>query len=347
MATLTPKENFLRVLDGQIPEWVPEFAYPGPPLVRHGRPQGMYLMFMAELQGSRYAPTDQKDIWGVPFTGVPEVGGFQLPTPQAFILKDITKWHEVIKVPERLANLDWAAAATAELKTLPVDREQTALFFSPHCWAGFFMSITNFMGFDEGLSAFIEEPEAVHELFDYLHRFYFDVSKQVIEAIQPDGISLGDDAAAERNPFISPQMYREFLLPLYRDYCQLAIDRGIPIEMHLCGRGEDFIHDLIKIGVNAWDPVQLSNDIDGLQARYGRHLVIAGGWEGRGRLTELDVSDEEIRQSVRDTMDRYGRNGGFIWAGSYTPMSLDDPLTAHWNEVLGEEVYDYGNRLYL
>ncbi|MDR2957191.1 MAG: hypothetical protein LBU61_03285 [Coriobacteriales bacterium] len=346
MATLTPKENFMRVMGGQVPEWVPEFAYPGPPLIRYGRPQGAYLLFMAELQGTRFAFENPKDIWGVPFTAVPEVGGFQLPTPDQFILTDITKWHEVIKVSERLQNLDWKAVAEAELKNLPVDREQTAIFLAPHCWAGFFMSITNFMGFNEGLSAFIEEPDAVKELFDYLHQFYFGVYQQVIDIVKPDAISLGDDAAAERNPFISPLMYREFLIPLYREYTKLAIDRGIPIEMHLCGRGEDFMHDLIKIGVNAWEPVQLANDIEGLQARYGRHLVIGGGWEGRGRLTELDVTDEEIRASVRATMDKYGRNGGYMWSGSYTPMSLDDQLTMHWNEVLGAEIFEYGNKLY-
>ena len=347
MASLTPRENFMRVLNGQIPEWVPEFAYPGPPMFRKGGEQpDAWLFALSDLLGTRFAPVDPKDIWGVPFVAVEEVGGFQLPTPDVFILEDVTKWPEVIKVPERLLELDWAAAAEAEMAALPFDRSKTTIFFAPQMWAGYFMTFTNFMGFTEGLSAFVEEPDAVKELFDYVHQFYMMVYRKVLDVIKPDVISLGDDVATEHNPFISPAMYREFLIPFYRDYSALAIERGISIEMHICGRAEDFMHDLVKIGVNAWEPSQLSNNWEALQQRYGRHLVMASGWEGRGRLTELDVTDEEIRQSVRDAMDKYGKNGGYMWGGSYTPGSTNDLLTLHWNSVLRDEVYEYGGKLY-
>jgi hypothetical protein len=41
--------------------------------------------------GDFFNPDGGKDIFGVPFTPVEEVGGFALPTPDYFILKDITK----------------------------------------------------------------------------------------------------------------------------------------------------------------------------------------------------------------------------------------------------------------
>ena len=344
MTTLTPKENLMRVLNGQIPEWVPSYSYYGPlPGVDDVPPnQGVML---APLMGDFFNPAGGTDIFGVPYTAVEEVGGFALPTPDYFILKDITKWRDVIKFPANLFDLDWKAVAEDAVKGLMYDRDQVSVWFGP-AGMGFFMQLMGFMGFTEGLSAMLEEPDDVKELFDYLHQFYLNIAKQVIDIIKPDVINLADDAAAERNPFISPEMYREFLIPLFRDYTALAIDRGIPVDMHLCGRGEDFMHDLIKIGVNCWEPVQLANDIEGLQARYGRHLVIGGGWEGRGRLTELDVTDEEIRQSARDAIDKYAKNGGFIFAAAYTPMSRNDTLTAHWNEVLQKEVYDYGRKFY-
>ncbi|MDR2956899.1 MAG: hypothetical protein LBU61_01790 [Coriobacteriales bacterium] len=346
MATLTPKENLLRVYNGQIPEWVPSYSYYGPlPGVDEIPPNQMIMLSGMMGTGDPFGGVGFQDFWGVPYTAVEEVGGFALPTPDEFILKDITKWGDVIKIPDRVKDLDWKAAAEADLKNLPFDREQCAVYYGPGGF-GFFMSLMAFMGFTEGCSAMLEEPDYVKELFDYMHQFYMSVAKQVIDVIKPDIVNLADDAAAERNPFISPLMYREFLIPLYRDYTAMAIDRGLPINMHLCGRGEDFMHDLIKIGVNSWEPVQLANDIEGLQARYGRHLVIGGGWEGRGRLTELDVTDEEIRASAREAIDKYAKNGGFIFAAAYTPMSTNDTLTAHWNEVLQKEVYDYGRQFY-
>ena len=344
MAKLTPRENILKVLNGEIPEWVPSYSYYGPlPGVDEPPPNQMFMLspFMATM----FDPDNPKDFWGVPYTSVEEVGGFSLPTPNKFILEDVTKWRDVVKIPDSVKDLDWKAVVEEDLKNLMFDREQCSVWYGPAGF-GFFMQFMGFMGFSEGLMAMYEEKEAVKELFEFMKDFYLGIALEVIDIIKPDVLNLGDDAAAELNPFISPLMYREFLIPIYREFTALAIDRGIPINMHLCGRGEDFMHDLIKIGVNCWEPVQLSNDIEGLQARYGRHLVIGGGWEGRGRLTSADVTDEEIRQSARDSIDRFAKNGGYIFAAAYTPGSTADERTAHWNEVLQKEVYDYGHQFY-
>lgn len=347
MATLTGRENFARVLNGQTPEWVPSYSYYGPLPGVDGPPPNQMMMLMP-LAGDMFNPEaeEPRDLWGVPYTSVEMVGGFSLPTPNKFILTDITKWRDIVKIPDHLKDFDWKACAEDGLKHLFYDREECGVWFGPG-GMGFFMQLMGLMGFTEGLTAMLEEPEEVKALFDYMHQFYYGIAKQVIDIIKPDVITLADDAAAERAPFISPEMYREFLLPLFKDYTWLATERGIPVNMHLCGRGEDFLPDLIKIGVNSWEPVQLSNDIDGLQKRYGRHLCIGGGWEGRGRLTELDVTDEEIRQSARDSIDRFaGEDKGFFFAAAYTPGAINDERTAHWNEVLQKEVWDYGHKFF-
>jgi hypothetical protein len=343
MPTLTPKENLLRVLHGQMPEYVPLYSYYGQLPGVEGPPANMGFR-LAPLMGDRSNPDRPRDLWGVPYTSVEEVGGFSLPTPDEFILKDVTRWRDVVKVPDSVKDVDWKAVAEEQVKNLPFDRSTTSLWYGPG--GGTFMNLMNMMGFTEGLSAMLEEPEAVKELFQFFFDFYMPIAKQVIDVIKPDVITISDDAASERNPFISPEMYREFLIPIFREYAYLAVERGLPVNMHLCGRGEDFIPDLIRIGVNSWEPVQLSNDIEELQARFGRHLVIGGGWEGRGRLTELDVTDDEIRASVREAFDKYAVNGGYMLAAAYTPRATNDPLTAHWNEVLFNEGYEYGKDFY-
>jgi hypothetical protein len=301
-------------------------------------------LMLAPLMGTMGADGGT-DLWGVPYESVPQVGGFSLPKPGVFILKDIRKWRDVIKIPERLTTMDWKAVAEDALKKLPYSRDTVSLWYGPS-GLGFFMSLMGLMGFTEGLCAMFEEPDAVKELFDYMHQFYLGICEQVIDIINPDVLSLADDTAAERAPFISREMYREYLIPLYDDYARFARNRGIPIDMHNCGKSGVFFEDLTRIGVSAWEPVQLSNDIKAIQKKMGRQLVIGGGWEGRGRLTEADVTDEEIRESARVCLDTYARDGGFMFAAAYTPGGLNDERTAHWNAVLQKEVYDYGHTFY-
>jgi hypothetical protein len=343
MAHLTPKENLMRTLKGEIPEWVPSYSYYGPlPGVEEEPPN---MGFMSSVLPFIVERPDGKitDAWGVPYESVPLVGGFSLPQPNAFILKDIRKWRDVIKAPD-LSNVDWAATVKADMAKLPYSRDRVSLWFGPG--GGYFQNLMGFMGFTEGLIAMYEEPEEVKELFAYLHKYYMTAEEKLFDLVQPDVLNLGDDSAAERAPFISLEMFREFLLPLYDDLARVARNRGIPIDFHNCGKCDMFFDDLVHIGVTSWEPVQLNNDIKGVQAKHGRCLVIGGGWEGRGRLTELDVTDEEIRESVRVSMDTFAKNGGYMFAAAYTPGAINDTRTAHWNEVLQKEAYDYGHKLY-
>jgi len=347
MSHLTPKQNLLRLLSGEIPEWVPSFSYYGSFPGVDEDPPNMALMNSAIRGGmpprGKIVIGDFKDIWGVTYESVEAVGGFALPKPGGFILDDIRKWRDVIKAPD-LSHIDWERVAKADIENLEYSRDNVALFYSPI--NGYFLLLMAFMGFNEGLCALYEEPEEVKELYDYVHKFYLGVAVKYFEYVKPDVLLIGDDTASERAPFISPEMFRELLLPLYDDFARLARNRGIPICFHNCGKSGVFFNDLVRIGVSAWEPVQLSNDILEIQKKFGRNLVIGGGWEGRGSLLKPDVTDDEIRESVRVAMDTYAPNGGYMFAGSFTPGSTNDEATWHKNAVLQREVYEYGHKFY-
>jgi hypothetical protein len=330
----------MRMLHGQMPEWLPRYSifyqidpeFPEMPANFWYRP--------GILSGQR--ATGGKDIWGVQYVPTESTGGAALPKPGEFILDDIRKWRDVIKNPDT-SDWDWETLATRDLKALNVNRNETAVSFSV-CF-GYFQTLCNFMGFTEGMIAMYEEPEEVKELIQYLADFMVMVEEKMIDYIQPDIVQLFDDTAAERSPFISREMYREFLLPHYDRHAKFGRDRGIPVAMHNCGHSEVFFEDLVKIGVVQWDPVQLINDIPGIQARYGRNLVLCGGWEGRGRLLEEDVTEEELRQSVRDAMDKYGKNGGYQIGANFMGATGDQKIAAK-NKIVRDEAYVYGHNYY-
>jgi hypothetical protein len=330
----------MRMLHGQMPEWLPRYSifYQLDPDIPEAPANFWYRPSV--LSGER--ATGGRDIWGVQYVPTESMGGAALPKPGEFILDDIRKWRDVIKNPDT-SDWDWETLATKDLKALNVNRDETAVSFSV-CF-GYFQTLCNFMGFTEGMIAMHEEPEEVKALIQYLSDFMFMVEEKMIDYIKPDIIQLFDDTAAERDPFISRAMYREFLLPHYDRHAKFGRDRGIPIAMHNCGHSEIFFEDLVKIGVVQWDPVQLSNDIPAIQARYGRNLVLCGGWEGRGRLLEDDVTEEELRQSIRDAMDKYGKNGGLQISAGFIGATGDQKAVAK-SKIVREEAYIYGHNFY-
>jgi hypothetical protein len=115
--------------------------------------------------------------------------------------------------------------------------------------------------------------------------------------------------------------------------------------MHNCGLSECFIDDWLSIGVNAWDPAQTCNDLDGIKRKYGNKLVLMGGWDARGNLASPDVTDEEIRLSVQDVMDRLAPGGGYAFCGGFLG-AVDDTEVARKNSVLFKAVREIGRSFY-
>ena len=273
---MTEKENYLRTLRGEEPEWVPVYSFG--PMPGQERPCTSCMVEPLILSEFRFKGGG-KDCWGVNYIPTYETGNALLPEPGNFILDDIRHWRDVIKAPS-LEGIDWEAMAKKQLEgfyKMGVNREDTAIALNLH--VGYFQNLMAFMGFTEGLCAMCEEPEEVYALFDYMCDFYTEVTRQIWPYIQPDVLTLMDDTAAWRAPFISKQMYHDLVLPFHDRQAKFGRDAGIPITMHNCGKAEVFMDDLVAIGVKAWDPAQTCNDLKGVQEKFGNDLVLMGCWD--------------------------------------------------------------------
>jgi len=310
---LTEKENYLMALSGMQPEWVPRQTFgpmPGAKL-----PIPMHILEPPMLHPHRQSFGQPGfDMWGVYYVPAAEAGNGLLPEPNNFILRDIRKWRDVIKAPS-LEGIDWEDMVKKHIEASGIDRTQTAMSLNLHF--GYFQLLMSFMGFTEGLTMMFEEPDEVMDLFTYLCDFYTEVAENVLDLYKPDLITIMDDTAAWGNSFVSPQMYKEMLLPFHDVWAKMARERGLKMTMHNCGRCEPILDMAVEMGVNIWDPAQTCNDLEGIKAKYGNKLVLAGCWDARGRLLEPDVTDEEIVAAVEETFNKYAPGGGFAWMGGF------------------------------
>ena len=336
---LTEKENYLRVVHGEMPEWVPRAMFPSP-----GHAPATAMAMVSAIpgivpMGGPMAPPHFHDIWGVEYETSKQTSYMAMPVPGHDILKDIRRWRDVIKVPD-ISDIDWEASAKKDLAM--VDRSQSVLIGG---FSGYFLPLMNFMGFSEGLAAMVEEPEEVRALFSYMHDFYEAVNKNILKYYQPDMFSLADDVATANNLFISIPTYRHLVKPFAAADAQLFREAGLPIAMHCCGRCEDLIEDWREMGVCLWQPAQVMNDLVGIKAKYGRSLALEGCFDSSGPANYPNAPEEVVRQAVRDCIDTFAPNGGFIfWASTYGDP--DDPDTANKARWITEEYDSYGRNFY-
>jgi len=125
----------------------------------------------------------------------------------------------------------------------------------------------------------------------------------------------GDDLATQTGPLISPQAYRCFLSPIYKEYFTFVKSKtDARIFFHSCGNVVDLLDDLIDIGVDIINPVQVSamGDTAALKARFGDRVVFWGAIDTQRVLPYGSVQEveEEVVQRIRDL----GPGGGFVLA---------------------------------
>jgi len=335
----TPKQMFLDMAKGIQPDRMLQYCYLPNPYAKF--PLTCMNTNTSVLAHKKTDNGELVDIWGVPYVTTRETGFSPLPKPGVFILDDISNWREVIHAPD-LSGVNWKAVAEEDLAILSAmgfDRNQSALGLMTHL--GYFQQIMSFMGFEEGLCAMFEDPEEMRALVDYMSQFYCSVLENIIDLYKPDFLQLTDDLSTWKAPFMSLEQYRTIFRPAYEDLIAFAKARNIPVAMHCCGNCTMFIDDWLEMGVTYWDPAQLSNDLVGIQKKYGDKLVICGGFDLTGELTDVKCTEEFFKQAARDAIDKYTANGMYCLDG-WLFCDPEDTVLNLRNKWLTEVCEDYG-----
>ena len=139
-----------------------------------------------------------------------------------------------------------------------------------------------------------------------------------------DIIKIGDDLGTQESLMISPQMYRDLLMPIHADFIDFIKARtSAKIFFHSCGDVFPLIEDFIDIGVDILNPIQTSSgkmsNLAALKKRFGRNIVFCGGIDSHRVLPYGSV--EEVRQEVRRVIDLLGPGGGTMIGAVHTVMN--------------------------
>ena len=120
-----------------------------------------------------------------------------------------------------------------------------------------------------------------------------------------------DDIATQSGLLLSLDMYRKVLKPLHKELFA-AIKKhapGVKIFFHSCGAVRDLIPDLIEIGVDILNPVQVSAagmDTRSLKKEFGRDLTFWGGGVDTQRILPLGTP-QQVKDEVRRRIDDLAR----------------------------------------
>jgi len=172
-------------------------------------------------------------------------------------------------------------------------------------------------GFEHGLMQYLDDPGTVKAAIRYEVKRSNLLDRYFVRSGQ-DAVGWGQDFASTQGPFISPAMFREFVLPgIVSRVANIHDTYGIPVMKHACGNNTLLLDMFAEAGYDAYQSIQRSAgmDVAAIKAEYGDRFA---AWGGIPVEDLVSGTADDVRADVRHAMERYKPGGRYIFGSTHS-----------------------------
>ncbi len=227
-------------------------------------------------------------------------------------------------------------------------RENTdyALVGSAVIGGGIFEQPARTMGLPNFLMALVSEPQFASRLMDQITDIYIESCNNYLDKVGRylDVFTFWDDMAGQDGWLISPGLYRRMIKPKERRLVEAIRKKtGAKLFYHSCGATRGLIPDLIDLGFDILNPVQVSArgmDTRQLKREFGRDIVFWGGGVDTQSVLPFGTP-QQVADEVKRRIDDLAPGGGFVFAAVHNVQAFVPPenIVAAFDTALEYGVY--------
>ncbi len=157
-----------------------------------------------------------------------------------------------------------------------------------------------------------DEPELVRDVMNHLNALQIYLFDKILNEIDVDLCFGCEDLAFKNSSFISPAMFREFMMPCYKRLTGMLHDHGVKnIIVDSDGQIMKMIPLFMEGGVTGMGPMEVAAGMDVVEVRKAfPRLQILGGIDKREMAAGKEAIDKELAHKVSPQM---------MEAGGYIP----------------------------
>lgn len=252
-----------------------------------------------------------KDIWGVEYKYVhfSDTGGYWEAV--AHPLQTCTDIRQLDAYP-------WPRMEWFDFSTLPDQvaayRDYAIMTAPGYASPGILSPLQWLLGMERSWTVMILEPDFYDALLEKMMDFLEPFTQKMLETAKGiDFYRLGDDFGTQRGLIFRPELWRKTFAPYLKRLADIAHAHDAYYYHHSCGGICDLIPDLIAVGVDVLDPVQVKAegmDPKFLKYEFGERIVFSGGVDEQELLPH--GSPDQIKSEVHRLLDVMAQNGGFF-----------------------------------
>jgi len=320
------KQRFLTVLEGGIPDRVPNFevlieARVASDLLGREVPHTLSNQMSAQ-DYVELAHRVGQDLIGLNGFGLP----FHRIGPQGDVLSSetltsggATTREQIAKMmgPDEVFERDIAPLAPMlESYSRAVEGTDVGLFvLTGTLFTGIYQHV---VGFEDFMVMIYTDRAFIEELLDASAEFH----RRIVEFLCQyplDVLYIGDDVAYRSGLFIRPEDFLDLWVERMSYAIQPARDKGIPLIFHSDGTVYDILDTVIDMGFRALNPIEpYGMDIYEVKRRWGDRIALMGNLDIAGSLAF--GTPDDVVADTKEHLERLMPGGGYIAASSHSVM---------------------------
>ena len=181
-------------------------------------------------------------------------------------------------------------------------------------------------GMDLFMMDMVLRPQLAKAILKHIAAYFLAHNERTFRASRGllDIFMLGDDFGGQNGLLVSLPMWREFFASGLGEFIVQAKSYSLKVMFHSCGSIKPLIPDLIRLGVDILNPIQVrAKDMDPvvLKAEFGERITFHGGIDIQETLPRGTV--DEVRAEVRKMKRALGPTG-YILAPTHN-IQVDTP----------------------
>ena len=175
---------------------------------------------------------------------------------------------------------------------------------------GFFGPLRYLLGEVKLLTSYYDQPDLIKDMINYLVDFWIKVYYPLLSKIKPDCFLMWEDMCYKTGSLISPEVFKEFMLPAYKKFTSLLKGNGVDIIIvDTDGNCWELIPLFIKGGVTCIYPMEVAAEMDVVEVRKKfAKLQMTGGIDKRVLAKDKSSIDRELEGKIPSMLKR----GGYI-----------------------------------
>lgn len=173
------------------------------------------------------------------------------------------------------------------------------------------------IGMENELVKMLDDPDLINELFSAHVDLVIDIFLGLeSRGIEFDGVRLADDLAYRTSSLVSPETYRQAILPHHGRLCAHFKERGLPVILHSDGHIVPLFGLFLQAGFDGFHPLEVKAgmDIRTLRAEYGDGFLAFGNIDARA----LAGTREEIEAEITSTLSVAMETGRYIFHSDHS-----------------------------